>query len=93
MINVAKASVNLTKRKAFSGGYTTYINLRDENDNRIRSRKPYTTYTSPYLVPNMISSTNFKASVAMTHIGTATAIIEIDGVRFITDPMFLPAGQ
>jgi L-ascorbate metabolism protein UlaG (beta-lactamase superfamily) len=41
----------------------------------------------------MISSTNFKASVSMTHIGTATAIIEIDGVRFITDPMFLPAGS
>jgi L-ascorbate metabolism protein UlaG (beta-lactamase superfamily) len=41
----------------------------------------------------MISSTNFKASVSMTHIGTATAIIEIDGVRFITNPMFLPAGS
>jgi L-ascorbate metabolism protein UlaG (beta-lactamase superfamily) len=40
----------------------------------------------------MITSPNFKASVSMTHIGTATAIIEIDNVRFITDPMFLPAG-
>lgn len=28
----------------------------------------------------------------MTFIGTATAILDIDGVRFLTDPFFSPAG-
>ncbi|KAJ5153954.1 uncharacterized protein N7500_009393 [Penicillium coprophilum] len=28
----------------------------------------------------------------ITHIGTATAILEIDGVNFLTDPFFSPAG-
>ncbi|KAJ5689715.1 hypothetical protein N7462_004107 [Penicillium macrosclerotiorum] len=28
----------------------------------------------------------------VTHIGTATAILEIDGVTFLTDPFFSPAG-
>lgn len=41
----------------------------------------------------MITSPGFKASVSMTHIGTATALIEIDNVRLITDPMFLPPGD
>lgn len=28
----------------------------------------------------------------MTHIGTATAILDIDGITFLTDPVFSPAG-
>ncbi|PYI28677.1 hypothetical protein BP00DRAFT_449060 [Aspergillus indologenus CBS 114.80] len=32
-------------------------------------------------------------SVSVTHITTATAIITIDGVRFLTDPVFCPAGS
>ncbi|KAG5752496.1 hypothetical protein H9Q69_005128 [Fusarium xylarioides] len=31
---------------------------------------------------------NFKSKVAITHITTATAIVDIDGVKFITDPIF-----
>ncbi|THZ92466.1 Metallo-hydrolase/oxidoreductase [Aureobasidium pullulans] len=34
----------------------------------------------------------FKSSLEITHITTATAIIDIDGVKFITDPVFAPAG-
>lgn len=33
-----------------------------------------------------------KSSVTITHIGTATAIIDIDGVKLLTDPFFSPAG-
>ncbi|RJE25256.1 hypothetical protein PHISCL_02406 [Aspergillus sclerotialis] len=35
---------------------------------------------------------NFKSSFSITHIGTATAIFEIDGVNLLTDPFFSPAG-
>lgn len=38
-------------------------------------------------------SSTFKNKVAITHIGTATAIVEIDGVTFLTDPFFSPAGS
>ncbi|KAL2262298.1 hypothetical protein VTK26DRAFT_1802 [Humicola hyalothermophila] len=34
----------------------------------------------------------FNAPLAITHIGTATAIIHIDGVNLITDPVFSPGG-
>jgi L-ascorbate metabolism protein UlaG (beta-lactamase superfamily) len=34
----------------------------------------------------------FKSSLEITHITTATAIIDIDGVKFITDPVFAPSG-
>jgi L-ascorbate metabolism protein UlaG (beta-lactamase superfamily) len=34
----------------------------------------------------------FDAPLAITHIGTATAIIHLDGVNLITDPVFSPAG-
>lgn len=30
----------------------------------------------------------FKGSLTITHIGTATSIIDIDGIRFLTDPVF-----
>ncbi|RBQ95686.1 hypothetical protein VDGD_01288 [Verticillium dahliae] len=33
----------------------------------------------------------FNSSVSMTFIGTATAILDIDGVKFLTDPFFAPA--
>ncbi|PNP82838.1 hypothetical protein FNYG_04069 [Fusarium nygamai] len=36
---------------------------------------------------------NFKSKVAITHITTATAIVDIDGVKFITDPIFDEAPQ
>ncbi|KAJ4359620.1 uncharacterized protein N0V89_000175 [Didymosphaeria variabile] len=32
-------------------------------------------------------------SLSMTHIGTATAILHLNGVNFITDPFFSPAGS
>ncbi|GAQ45066.1 hypothetical protein AtubIFM55763_006507 [Aspergillus tubingensis] len=35
----------------------------------------------------------FQGSVSVTHITTATAIINIDGIRFLTDPVFCPAGS
>ncbi|KAI0879987.1 Metallo-hydrolase/oxidoreductase [Annulohypoxylon maeteangense] len=34
----------------------------------------------------------FKSSVSVTYIGTATAILDIEGVTFLTDPYFSPAG-
>ncbi|KAF5008232.1 hypothetical protein FDECE_5468 [Fusarium decemcellulare] len=33
----------------------------------------------------------FKSNVNITFIGTATAILDIDGIRFLTDPFFSPA--
>ncbi|PLB52006.1 putative Zn-dependent hydrolases of the beta-lactamase protein [Aspergillus steynii IBT 23096] len=39
-----------------------------------------------------MAPSTFKSSLTMTHIGTATAILDIDGVRFLTDPFFSPAG-
>lgn len=39
-----------------------------------------------------MTSTNFKSQVDVTFIGTATAIIRIDDVTFLTDPAFDPAG-
>ncbi|CAN6674822.1 hypothetical protein TRVA0_067S00210 [Trichomonascus vanleenenianus] len=35
---------------------------------------------------------SFRSSVSITHIGTATAILDIDGVKLLTDPLFSPAG-
>jgi L-ascorbate metabolism protein UlaG (beta-lactamase superfamily) len=34
----------------------------------------------------------FKSSFSVTHVGTATAIFEIDNVKLLTDPFFSPAG-
>ncbi|PQE10570.1 Zn-dependent hydrolases of the beta-lactamase protein [Rutstroemia sp. NJR-2017a BVV2] len=34
----------------------------------------------------------FRNKVSITHIGTATAILTIDGINFITDPFLSPAG-
>ncbi|KAH6632436.1 hypothetical protein F5144DRAFT_621234 [Chaetomium tenue] len=39
----------------------------------------------------MLSST-FTNKVTITHIGTATATLDIDGITFLTDPFFSPAG-
>jgi len=38
-------------------------------------------------------SSTFNSNINITHIGTATAIIEIEGVRFITDPVFGKSGN
>jgi L-ascorbate metabolism protein UlaG (beta-lactamase superfamily) len=38
-------------------------------------------------------SQSFKSTIKITHIGTATALIDIDGVIFLTDPAFDPAGS
>lgn len=38
-------------------------------------------------------SDSFKSTVKITHIGTATALLDIDGVVFLTDPAFDPAGS
>lgn len=35
---------------------------------------------------------SFKGSVSVTHIGTATALLQIDNVTFLTDPLFATAG-
>ncbi|KAK7711686.1 hypothetical protein SLS57_007979 [Botryosphaeria dothidea] len=37
-------------------------------------------------------SSSFKSTISITHIGTATAILSIDGINFLTDPFFSPAG-
>ena len=34
----------------------------------------------------------FGAPLAVTHVGTATVIIHVDGVNLLTDPFFSPAG-
>lgn len=39
-----------------------------------------------------MSPSTFKSTLSITHIGTATALLEIDGVNFLTDPFFSPAG-
>ncbi|CAN9268367.1 unnamed protein product [Alternaria alternata] len=39
-----------------------------------------------------MSASTFKNKVSITHIGTATAILDIDGIIFLTDPFFSPAG-
>jgi L-ascorbate metabolism protein UlaG (beta-lactamase superfamily) len=39
-----------------------------------------------------MATTPFQSKVEITHIGTATAIVSIDGINFITDPFFSPAG-
>ncbi len=41
----------------------------------------------------MAPKINFAAPLALTHIGTATAIIHVDGVNLLTDPFFSPAGS
>ncbi|KAJ4338360.1 hypothetical protein N0V95_008077 [Ascochyta clinopodiicola] len=41
----------------------------------------------------MSTSTTFTAKVCITHVGTATAILNIDGIIFLTDPFFSPAGS
>jgi L-ascorbate metabolism protein UlaG (beta-lactamase superfamily) len=35
---------------------------------------------------------SFKSTLSITHIGTATAILDINGVILLTDPFFSPAG-
>jgi len=49
------------------------------------------------IVPPSLSfkmpSESFKSTVKISHIGTATALIDIDGVIFLTDPAFDPAGS
>ncbi|RFU23711.1 hypothetical protein B7463_g12629, partial [Scytalidium lignicola] len=39
-----------------------------------------------------MSPSNFKSTLNITHIGTATAILDIGGVNLLTDPFFSPAG-
>ncbi|KAE8165208.1 beta-lactamase superfamily domain-containing protein [Aspergillus tamarii] len=38
-------------------------------------------------------ASTFKSVVSITHVTTATAIINIDGINFLTDPVFCPAGS
>ena len=35
----------------------------------------------------------FKSTLSITHIGTATAILGLDGINLLTDPFFSPAGS
>ncbi|KAG4439434.1 hypothetical protein IFR05_005081 [Cadophora sp. M221] len=37
-------------------------------------------------------ASTFKGTVEITHIGTATAILSINGINMLTDPFFSPAG-
>ncbi|KAJ5360189.1 Zn-dependent hydrolases of the beta-lactamase protein [Penicillium concentricum] len=39
-----------------------------------------------------MAPSTFKGSFSITHIGTATAIFEIDDIKLLTDPFFSPAG-
>ncbi|KAI1097345.1 Metallo-hydrolase/oxidoreductase [Jackrogersella minutella] len=39
-----------------------------------------------------MASSSFKSSVSITYVGTATAILDIDGITFLTDPYFSPEG-
>lgn len=39
-----------------------------------------------------MSSAKLAVPLSITHIGTATALLTINGVTFITDPVFCPAG-
>lgn len=39
-----------------------------------------------------MATSTFQSSLCITHVGTATAILEIDGINLITDPFFSPAG-
>ncbi|KAK7424508.1 hypothetical protein QQX98_000473 [Neonectria punicea] len=39
-----------------------------------------------------MSIPGFKSNISITHIGTATAVLQIDGANFLTDPFFSPAG-
>ncbi|KAI0377340.1 Metallo-hydrolase/oxidoreductase [Hypomontagnella monticulosa] len=39
-----------------------------------------------------MASLPFKSNINITYIGTATAILDIDGVTFLTDPYFSPEG-
>ncbi|EED21359.1 Zn-dependent hydrolases of the beta-lactamase fold, putative [Talaromyces stipitatus ATCC 10500] len=43
------------------------------------------------LLYNTIMAFSNKSSLTITHIGTATAIIDVDGVNLLTDPFFSPA--
>lgn len=40
----------------------------------------------------MAPPSTFKSTVTVTYIGTATAILNIDGINLLTDPVFSPAG-
>lgn len=42
-------------------------------------------------MPSLTSKT-FPVPLSITHIGTATALISIDGVNILTDPFFSPSG-
>ncbi|KAI1267824.1 Metallo-hydrolase/oxidoreductase [Xylariaceae sp. FL1019] len=39
-----------------------------------------------------MADSKFQSAVNITHIGTATAILSIDGINFLTDPYFSPDG-
>jgi L-ascorbate metabolism protein UlaG (beta-lactamase superfamily) len=39
-----------------------------------------------------MTSSTFKLPLSITHIGTATAIIQLDNINLLTDPVFSPAG-
>ncbi|KAK3392929.1 beta-lactamase superfamily domain-containing protein [Podospora didyma] len=41
----------------------------------------------------MAPTTSFNGPLSITHVGTATAIIHVDGVNFLTDPVFAAAGS
>lgn len=40
-----------------------------------------------------MASTSFEVPINITFIGTATAVLEIDGINILTDPFFSPAGR
>ncbi|RAH71411.1 MBL fold metallo-hydrolase [Aspergillus aculeatinus CBS 121060] len=39
-----------------------------------------------------VKTSSFESSISLTHITTATVLLEIDGVTLLTDPVFGPAG-
>ena len=46
----------------------------------------------PPRLPTTKMASTFKSDVEITHIGTATAILSINGINMLTDPFFSPAG-
>ena len=48
----------------------------------------HSTCTATYHIPSSTSSFNHSSSMAVTWLGHASVVVQMDGVTFITDPIF-----
>ncbi len=48
-------------------------------------------HTATYTITTM-GPTTFQTPLRITHVGTATAVIKLEGLTILTDPYFSPAG-